>query len=186
MCIPFLTYKLNTICNTPVYHPCSIFHDFDHRAVSAARSFTGSMTCMCACICNALSHPPGSYCCSPSSCSASARPPLPAAPASACAPPPGFSTRPPAHHRRPQVVHRCLFFQRQVHAPPHPQRTSTPAPAMRPCSHPPVQLPAVSTVPPCQRPHTHLEHRRRVVFQHCRPPPAPPCTPPPPPRTAAP
>src|SRR5882724_13134145 len=29
----FLTYKLNTICNTPVYHLFSIFHDFDHRPV---------------------------------------------------------------------------------------------------------------------------------------------------------
>jgi len=26
-CMPFLTYMLNTICNTPVYHPFSIFHD---------------------------------------------------------------------------------------------------------------------------------------------------------------
>jgi len=31
--MPFLTYKLNTICSTPVYHLFSIFHDFDHCAV---------------------------------------------------------------------------------------------------------------------------------------------------------
>ena len=38
--MPFLTYKLNTICNTPVYHPFSIFHDFDHRAVNISNRST--------------------------------------------------------------------------------------------------------------------------------------------------
>jgi len=38
ICMPFLTYKLNTICNTPIYHPFSIFHDFDHHVVNSTKN----------------------------------------------------------------------------------------------------------------------------------------------------
>src|SRR6266481_1506489 len=65
--------------------------------------------CMCTCICNAMSHPcrhPGS-CSRPLSCSVSAQPLHPAAPASACTPPTG--SHPPSHAPAClQVIHCCL------------------------------------------------------------------------------